>query len=129
MTTTFFQEPETITLRDVEIKVSPLAVKHVAKAAKAAAPIMGAITSGEFSPMDIAENADSVIELAALASDQTEEWVGNLNLAELTALFGLVVKVNANFFIRQAMPQIQEMMKQVGEIAKTQTEVKGGKKA
>ena len=111
--TNFFAEPTTITLRDKTVSVSPLAVKNLSKAAKLATPIIGIFGQTGFSPITVLENADTVIALTALASGESEDWVGELNGAELLALLQIVITVNSDFFIQTITPTLTELMQSV----------------
>ena len=121
----FFKEPKIVKILDTEVSVKPLVVKHIAKAAKAAGPVMAIVGSGDFNPMDLAEQADSVVTLVALATGQSEEWVGELDIGELAELLAAVITVNVNFFTQQALPKMTSLMKEVSTIA-NQTESLSG---
>jgi len=123
MTSSIFPTATKVTVRDKTIEIYPLPVKNIAKAATAASPLISALSVDKIDPVIVMQNADSVIELVAIGTGETVEWVGDLNIAELTELFGAVISQNADFFIQKALPTIQEMVKQVGQLAqKTQQE-------
>jgi len=114
--TNFFVEPKTITLNKVDYSISPLKVKDIGKAARAASPLISAL-SGDVNVVMVLENAETVIELCAIASNQSIETVGELNAAELVALLTLVVEVNSSFFSQSIVPQVTTMMKAVQAVA------------
>jgi hypothetical protein len=110
--TQFFVEPVKIVLRDTDILVSPLKVKHVSKAAKLVAPLLDSFSNG-VDPKAVLENIDAVVPLLALATDQSEEFLGELNLAELVALLTTALSVNLDFFSQTIMPQVNQLVETV----------------
>lgn len=123
MSEAFFQEPRVVEIRGKQIGVAPLPVKHLSKAARLARPITAAIVeigagfevgmAQADMVLRIAESADEVIGLCALATGESEQWIGELDLAELVRLATVVLEVNADFFIRRLMPAAQEAMESV----------------
>jgi hypothetical protein len=109
----FFVAAQKITLRDTEVSVSPLAVKNISKAVKAAGGLIDTLSVEGINPRIILEHADEVITVCSLATDQSEEFVGNLNGAELLALLTLVVTVNSDFFVQAIMPQMTTLLNSV----------------
>lgn len=114
--TNFFVEPVIVKIKDKDISITPLAVKNISKAARAATPLMEAFKSGEVNPLEVFTHADAVIELVAIATGETEEWIGELDAASLLEILTNVVSVNANFFSQSIVPQVTTMMKAVQTI-------------
>ena len=130
-TNVFTQEPIVITLRDTKIEVKPLAVKNISRAITAAEPLLAAF-SGGLNPVTILKNADSVIAICALATNQTEEFVGELDATELVKLAQAVIGANVDFFINTTLPAVNTLMESVGTMAEKVTpkeQKQGGKKA
>lgn len=117
----FFAEPRVVTIRGEAIAVPPFASKKLARAARLAAPLVESFANGfEFSPasaLKLLEHTDDVIRLCALATDKDEEFVGNLDPAELMAVATAVVEENADFFIRHLVPLATSAMGQFAKVA------------
>ncbi len=123
MSETFFQEPRVVEIRGEKIEVRPLPVKHLAKAARLARPVMAMLAEvgGKFEDgadmgdavLRVLEEADEFIGLCAVGTGKGEDWIGELDPAELLRIASVVMEVNADFFIRRLMPVAQEAMESV----------------
>jgi len=116
----FFSEEKTVEVRERVVSIRPLPVKKIAKAARIAAPFFALVAEvdgkGEganFSPLDLLEHVDAVIELVSHATDLDIEFVGNLDAAELVMLARAVIEENADFFTRKLAPLLTQTLQSV----------------
>ncbi|MCB1630603.1 MAG: hypothetical protein H7A12_07270 [Pseudomonadales bacterium] len=49
---------------------------------------------------------DDLVRAVAIATDQTEDWLGELLPDEFLPLVTAVVEVNADFFVRRVLPAL-----------------------
>ena len=119
MSEAFFESTKkVVTVRGEAITVSPLAVKNLAKVSKALFPLFSSFSvSGTVPMLTLLEHTDAVIEIVALATDKPVEFIGSLDIAELLMLVTPVLEVNSDFFVKAVAPQIQSLMKLVGDAA------------
>ena len=108
--TNFFAEPVTVTIRDKDIQVTPLAVKNISKAIPFVSTIVTAFSDGQVNPVKVLEKADDVIALCAIATGLKVEEIGEYNPAELVALITAVISVNMDFFSQVVTPQVNNLM-------------------
>ena len=126
---TFFSEPRIIKLKGEDVSITPLAVKSISKAAKVAAPLIGAF-EGDINPQVLLQYGDEVIALCAIASNKSEEFIGELDAAELIELLTVILEVNGGFFSRVILPKILTMTQTVKQLAQTaQVQSPSGNKA
>lgn len=67
----------------------------------------------------VMENADPVLEMVALLTGKPREWVDDLEVDELVALFSALVEVNLDFFIQRVLPSLSGLVTGAAEQIKT----------
>lgn len=114
----FFTEPHHCSVRDRVLEVKPLPVRHLARAARHAEPLLRALAelpeTGAPSWLDLMRHGDDLIALVSLATGLDEALVGDLDAAELIELAATVFEVNADFFTRRFLPAMHRLMAPAG---------------
>ncbi len=103
----FVQEPITVTVRDRDISVKPIKVKHLAKAARLVSPIAADLSTGGLS--SLVNYPDQIIELIALVCDLPPDWIGELDAEEMLRILTPLIQVNMDFFVHKMMPALKEL--------------------
>lgn len=61
----------------------------------------------------VSGNINNVVQLIALLSGRSKEWVEELELDHVVMLFLAIVEVNTDFFIKRLLPLLSEVMAEV----------------
>lgn len=112
----FFQDPITVTIRDRDILIKPVKVKHLSKAAKLVAPIAADVAKDGLSVAAFIEYPDQIIELVALVCDLPVDWVGELDLEEMLRILAPLIQVNMDFFVRRMVPAITDLTRNLSPV-------------
>lgn len=101
-----------------EITIRTMKVKQLAAVLKAAAPFMGLLKSkpGSEDLLGlVAGNLPGAVTMVAVLTDQSEDWVGDLDVAELVELFSGLLEVNLDFFTQRVLPLLSDAMAKVAK--------------
>lgn len=108
------------------VKVRPITMRQLSPFARAVMPMAQAIRAegtGALGALDLTQvnwlelvtwHGADCISAASIATDQPEEWVGELDAAEMVLLLSEIVKVNADFFVRRLVPAINTALGRAG---------------
>ncbi len=113
--------PRTIHVGGKEIPIRNLKVKHLTAVLKAVQPILGLFTKGKSVdiPSLLIDHSDSAISLICVLTEETPEWLGELDVDELVMLFTAIVEVNLSFFTQRVFPSLSQAMAQLnGDVEK-----------
>ena len=104
------------------VEVAPLKVRQLGAFARAVGPLIEDLSviatmpagdqAGAFGSV-VVRHCDEVAQAVASATGRTAEWVGNLDLDDLVGLAGVVVEVNADFFVRRLLPVLETTLPEV----------------
>lgn len=103
---TFVTEPRMVAAGGKQVAVAPLRVRQIPPFARAIAPAMSAIAGGHMQDVIIA-HGESLVRAVAIATGESEEWLGDLTADEFLALASAVVEVNADFFGQRVAPMLE----------------------
>lgn len=113
---------ETVVLKPLQVK-NLKKVLEIMKPMASYFPSIGATPEKE--PIDfmglVINHTDTVVQLIALFVDKSEEWVGDLNIAELIDILSAIVEMNLDFFTQRVLPSVSQAM---GRLVLTFEEVK-----
>ena len=101
-----FPEPVSLEIEGLEINIKPLTIGQFPKITRLLKGIKfqnAQVDSMEFWTELIAEHGDNIIEMVGVACGQKKEAMSNLQ-------FQNFIKVNADFFTRQVMPEMTKIM-------------------
>lgn len=108
-------EAEELEVGDKKVMVRPLKVAQLGKFSKAVQTILPTIMAGlkKDGSMDmmalINGSTDDMIKAVAIGCNESEEWVGTLDVADFVKLAGKVMVVNVDFFARR-LPQMTQVV-------------------
>ncbi|WP_020164718.1 DUF6631 family protein [Methyloversatilis discipulorum] len=112
---------KTITVRPIRVKVLSRFAQAVLPLAQAFAPVIdGKADLTQISLKDlnlqdlIVWHASDVILAVSLATGEPEEWVGELDPAELIQVAAEVLAVNMNFFVQRLAPMLLASITRIG---------------
>lgn len=100
---TYVPQPVTVTAGGESVEVGLLRVRQIPAFARAVAPVLGALASGDLVGA-AAEHFDDVVLAVSVATGKTPEWLGELDADEFLRLASAVVEVNGDFFARRLAP-------------------------
>jgi hypothetical protein len=93
------------------ITITPIKVKELNIFLAAIQPVLGDLTRKEIDVMALViKSPETVIKATAIGCRKPVEWIGELEIDELTKLALAVIEVNADFFIRKVLPAVQTSM-------------------
>lgn len=101
----YLPTPVVLCIAGKEIPVAPIKVRNIPAFARAAAPVMAAMASGDLLAA-VAEAGDELIAAVAIATGEPADWLGDLDADDFVRLAGAVIEVNADFFARKLAPAI-----------------------
>lgn len=91
-------------------EVRQLRVRQLDPVIKAVAPLYASVQAakGDTASIDVASmlthSLGDVVQLIAAATEQSEEWVGDLEVDEMADVLFAVLEVNMSFFIKKLLP-------------------------
>lgn len=101
------QAPARIEVAGETLEIWPLVVIQIPAILRAARPVVEALRRGESDILGLlADHGDRLLEAVAIATGRTRAWVDALPADDLVRLAGVVVEVNADFFVRRLLPAI-----------------------
>lgn len=114
------------------VNVRPIPMRQLSPFARAVLPLVQNVMPGagdgqpDFASVDLAKlnwlelvmwHGPDCILAVSLATGEPEEWVGDLDPAEMVLLLAEVVRVNADFFVQRLAPAMKEALRRVTGIA------------
>ena len=98
-------QPRPVTAGGKTINVLPLKVRQIPGFTRAIVPVLAPLGAGDLATA-IAVGGEDLVRAVAIATDQPEDWLGELLPDEFLALVTAVVDVNADFFARRVLPAL-----------------------
>lgn len=92
---------KTISIRNENILITPVKVKHFKALGSAIAPIL----SSEMTVADIIENVSSIKEVVKVLINKSSEWLDDLYLDEFIDISNSIMEVNKDFFIQRRVEE------------------------
>lgn len=142
---TLIREPKIIVIGDEKLEITQIRTKHIPAVMRTAFPIFGMLAALEKekeskkekdSKKDkdaekdkdpevdiltlITEHSESVIDLVAIGTGKSVEWVGELEIDAMIEVTSAVIEVNALFFVNVVLPMLAKKMvavKSMGALA------------
>lgn len=112
--------PATITIAGETLDITPLKVGELPAFARAVRPIAEKITATPDWLSLLSDHGEHVIEALAIASRRDVAWVAGLNIDDAIRLAEVVFEVNADFFVKKIVPEIEraslKISKTLGQI-------------
>ncbi len=105
---TFVPEARGIELAGKTVVVLPLRIRQVPMFARLIAPAAAILATGDLLAA-VTRYGEDLIQAVAVATGESVEWVGELTSDDFVLLAGLVVEVNADFFVQQVMPKLTKV--------------------
>jgi hypothetical protein len=89
--------------------IGPIKIRQLSKVARHVGGIVGFFTGDtiDFEGL-LSEGAEDLMASLSAATDKPLEWVGELNLDEVVRLTRTVIEVNADFFARSVLPEVEK---------------------
>lgn len=113
---------KTVTVRPIRLRVLSPFAQAILPIANAVAPMVDGLRDVAAIRLDVLNLQDVVvwhgpdlIRALSLATGETEEWVGELDLDETVQLAAEVLAVNADFFVKRLVPTIKGALGRIGE--------------
>lgn len=103
--------PETVevTVGGETLTIGPIRIRQVSRVARHVSGIVQFFKNEEIDfERLLCEGAEDLIEALAVATDKPNDWIGELNLDEIVRLTRAVVEVNADFFARTVLPEVEK---------------------
>lgn len=103
--------PETVevTVGGETLTIGPIKIRQVSRVARKVGGLVRFFAGDTFNFEGLlTEGAEDLMEALAAATDQPVEWIGELNLDEVVRLTRTVVEVNADFFARTVLPEVEK---------------------
>ena len=90
------------------LTIRPLKVGQLPAFLRAITPVMRQITGGEIDWLALfGERGNDLLSAVAIAIDKPRAWIDDLTADEALVLAAKVIEVNADFFTRTVMPQVE----------------------
>lgn len=112
-----FPQGKTVTLKGEEILIKPFGF---GKFPKVLALMKGFKPPAEGTALNtfniaemVADNAEGVMDLAALATGKDKKWFDDVGMDEGIELLKVVLEVNADFFVRRLQPKTMQAIEQL----------------
>lgn len=113
---TVIPQPTVLEIKGEQINVFPLKVKQIPQVTKYLKAI-GAYVDITGEDIDILEvlskTPDDAMGLLSVALDRPLEWVGELDLHEMSRAISVLIEVNSDFFIQAVLPGIIGLLEKV----------------
>ena len=126
---TIAPEPILVSLKNEVLEIKQIRVGQISRALRIAHPFYESLTQAKDSAKKskdlgeygfdvyrlVMENTDSIIDMVALLCNKDREWVEELSLDDLIALFSAIVEVNLDFFIQRLLPLLSGLAVEIGK--------------
>jgi hypothetical protein len=90
------------------LTIRPLKVGQLPAFLRTITPVMRQITGGEIDWLALfGERGNDLLSAVAIAIDKPRAWIDELAADEALVLAAKVIEVNADFFTRTVMPQVE----------------------
>ena len=119
--TILFPTGKEVLIRDKVYCITPFKLGQYPRVIKAITPLANVYSDAiknNLSQLDtimalLGEGGENAMDLIRLSTDETAEWVSDLNLDEGIELLGALIEVNADFFIKKILPQLTKAVETV----------------
>ena len=110
-------EPKIVCIQNEDIEITPLKFKQFGVFIRTVKPIVSCVNemiNQDESQMTVqiaellSEHCDNVLKAVSIATGKSEDWVGQLNLADAIDLTQTVIEVNLDFFVQRMMPTFNQ---------------------
>ena len=102
-------EPVEIAVGGETLSVGPIKMRQLSKVVRHVGGIVQFFKNEEINFEGLlSEGAEDLMAALSAATDKPVEWIGELNLDEVVRLTRAVVEVNADFFARTVVPEIEK---------------------
>lgn len=105
---TYVIVPREIEAGGKTLAITPLRVRQIPAFVRAISPAAGLLTDGRIADA-VALHGDGIVEAMAVATGETEDWIGDLLPDAFLELVAAVMEVNGDFFARRVAPLITAM--------------------
>jgi hypothetical protein len=104
----FLPQARSVSVGGRTLSILPLRVKQIPAFAKAIAPAMSRIASGDIIGA-VAEHGEQIIDAVSIATGAERDFVEALEADAFLELASVVMEVNADFFARRVLPALEKM--------------------
>ena len=100
------------------VAIQPLKVGQLPSFLRVISPVMRRLTTPEIDWLGLfGERGNDLLTAIAIAVGKPRDWVDELTADEAILLAAKVIEVNADFFTRTVMPQLDGLFAQAQELA------------
>jgi len=100
------------------VAITPLKVGQLPSFLRVISPVMRRLTTPEIDWLGLfGERGNDLLTAIAIAVGKPRDWVDELTADEAILLAAKVIEVNADFFTRTVMPQLDGLFAQAQELA------------
>lgn len=118
---TLLPQGKELNIRNENLAIKPFKLGELPKVFKAIDPISKALFDSlsnggnqvEMITGLVANGGENLIDLMAIGSKKSREWVEDLELDEGIELFGTILEVNASFFVQKVLPNLNKRMEAI----------------
>lgn len=118
---TLLPQGKELNIRNENLAIKPFKLGELPKVFKAIDPISKALFDSlsnggnqvEMITGLVANGGENLIDLMAIGSKKSREWVEDLELDEGIELFGAILEVNASFFVQKVLPNLNKRMEAI----------------
>lgn len=118
---TLLPQGKELNIRNENLAIKPFKLGELPKVFKAIDPISKALFESlsnggnqvEMITGLVANGGENLIDLMAIGSKKSREWVEDLELDEGIELFGTILEVNASFFVQKVLPNLNKRMEAI----------------
>lgn len=103
----YVPQPRSVQAGGTVVQVLPLRIRQIPQFVRCIGPSLEPIARGQLLAA-VTAGGEQLVQALAIATGQTEEWVGELLPDEFLQLFSAVVEVNGDFFVQRVMPALTE---------------------
>ena len=90
------------------VAITPLRVRQIPAFVRAIGPASALLMDGRIADA-VALHGDGIVVAMAVATDESEDWLGDLLPDAFLELVSVVMEVNGDFFARRVAPLIKNM--------------------
>ena len=117
---TLIPQPVELLIAGELLALKPLKVGQMPAFMRAIAPVMQQLTAPEIDWLLLfGERGHDLLSAIAIAVGKPRAWVDELGADEAILLASQVIEVNADFFTRAVLPQMQRLFARAQELAPT----------